>query len=115
MSEIFIPLGAFAMIVAIVYLNIRKKERLALLQFNKDASVFGQRSCINPSLKYGLLLMFLGAGLLVANFLSHQGYMDEEPAYFSLLSLASGIALLLYYFLERRARSPKPGPEDHNL
>lgn len=96
-----VPLGVFAMVVAIVYLGIRKKERMALLQYNKDASVFSQGKCSNPSLKYGLLLVALGSGMLIADYLSTQGYMDEEAAYFSLLSLSSGIALLVYYFLER--------------
>lgn len=101
MSEMFIPLGFFAMVLAIVYLGIRKKERMALLQFGKDASVFQTRRCINPSLKYGLLMIFLGTGLLVANYLASHQLMEEEPAYLSLLSLSGGIALLLYYFLAK--------------
>lgn len=115
MSETFIPLGAFAMVVAIVYLSIRRKERLALLQYNKDASVFSRGTYRNPSLKYGLLLVALGTGMLVANFLVHQGYMEEEAAYFSLLSLSAGIALLLYYFLERGRQRHDADNDEGNL
>jgi len=104
MSEMFIPLGFFAMVLAIVYLGIRKKERMALLQYGKDSSVFQTRRCANPSLKYGLLLVFLGTGLLVANYLASYQLMEEEPAYFSLLSLSAGIALLLYHFLTRNVQ-----------
>jgi predicted tellurium resistance membrane protein TerC len=105
--EELIPISVFAMIVAIVYLNVRKKERMALLQYGKDASVFRTVKHRDPSLKYGLLLIFLGVALLIANFLVESGTMREEPAYFSLLSLAAGISLLLSFFLERRKMPEK--------
>lgn len=105
--EELVPISIFAMVVAIVYLNIRKKERMALLQYGKDASVFRTVKRRDPSLKYGLLLIFLGVALLIANFLVESGTMQEEPAYFSLLSLAAGISLLLSFFLERRKAPEK--------
>ncbi|MCF8334015.1 MAG: hypothetical protein K9I47_07700, partial [Bacteroidales bacterium] len=60
----------FGAIVAIVYLQVRRKERMALLQTNKDASVFktgGKKE--SSSLKYGLLLIGVGFGILLANIL----------------------------------------------
>lgn len=108
MEEIFVPLSFFGAVVAIIYLNIRKKERMALLQFGKDASVFRTTRSTNPSLKYGLLLVFLGVALLIANYMATNGIMQEEPAYFSMLSLGAGLSLLIYYFLDRKA------PEDQD-
>lgn len=115
MHEILVPISVFAMVVAIVYLNIRKKERMALLQYNKDASVFRSTKNTNPSLKYGLLLIFLGGGLLVANYMDEAGIMSEEPAYFSMLSLSAGLSLLIYYFIEKSRPKEEEKTEDKEL
>ena len=49
----------------------RHRERLALIQYGKDSSVFhGKRKKKNNALKMGLLFMSIGAGLLVGIFLT---------------------------------------------
>jgi hypothetical protein len=53
-------------------------------------------------LKYGLLFTGIGLGLIIANILVSTGAMDREAAYFSLVSLFGGIALILDYILEIR-------------
>lgn len=102
MTEIVIPLGLFAMIVAIVYLGNRKKERLALIQKGADASIFRENKTDNPSLKWGILLVMLGIAMILANILVHTGSMEEESAYLSMLFLFGGSGLLIYYYLMRK-------------
>lgn len=91
----------FGAIVAIVYLSIRKKERMALLQSGHDATFFNQgRKCFS-SLKWGLLLFCVGIGLLVADVFAQQHIMSPEAAYFSLAFIAGGIALIIDFLIER--------------
>lgn len=103
--EFLIPISLFAMIVAIVYLHYRRKERMAIIERGMDLTLLNEHrgnQNLLPSLKYGLLLLFLGTGLLIANILIAQDIMKEEPAYFSLSSLSVGLALLIYYFIAGR-------------
>lgn len=105
MEEIFIPISVFGMILGIVYLVIRKRERLALLEKGADASVFVQNKQSNATLKWGLFLMGVGIGLLIAHALVRAGAMDEEAAYFSMIFLFGGIALVISYFLDKKKAS----------
>jgi hypothetical protein len=92
----------FGAIVTIVYLGIRKKERMAMLEKGFDASVFSSpRYHKNEfSLKYGLLLIGLALGILAGNLLATTNAFIEaqEAAYFSMIFLFGGMALLINYF-----------------
>ena len=68
-TEILIPIALFAMIYGIVYLLVRKKERLALIQRGADATIF-ESSKQPSSLKWGLLLVGIGTGILLGKVLS---------------------------------------------
>ena len=86
---------------------------MKLLEYGKDASVFATRRPGNAQIRYGVLLVFLGIAFLVANQLHEAGVMDEEPAYFSMLSLGAGLALIIGHFLERHdLRNRKKNEED---
>lgn len=112
MEAILIPASVFATIYGIVFLNIRKKERMALLDRGLDPRSFEKDNTSFSALKYGLLFTGIGLGLLLANILITIGAMDKEAAYFSLVSLFGGIALIIDYILEvsitkNRARNNK--------
>lgn len=108
MSEIFIPLGAYAMVVAIVYLNIRKRERLALIERGLNASFFDRKTAISPSLKWGIILVFLGFGMFAARLFHSVGVFEEiDEAYLSMLLLSGGLGLLITHFFEVKARNEK--------
>jgi hypothetical protein len=102
MNEFLIPATIFATIYGIVYLLIRRKERMALLDRGLDPMSFEKNSNDFSSLKYGLLFTGIGCGLIIANILVSSGVMEREAAYFSLVSLFGGIALILDYILEIR-------------
>ncbi len=112
MEAILIPASVFATIYGIVYLNIRKKERMALLDRGLDPRAFEKDNTSFSALKYGLLFTGIGLGLLLANILISMGAMEKEAAYFALVSLFGGIALIVDYILEvsitkSRARNNK--------
>lgn len=102
MNDFLIPATIFATIYGIIYLLIRRKERMALLDRGLDPMSFEKKSNDFSSLKYGLLFTGIGIGLILANILVSAGVMEREAAYFSLVSLFGGIALILDYILEIR-------------
>lgn len=112
MEPILMTASVFATIYGIVFLNIRKKERMALLDRGLDPRAFEKDNTSFSALKYGLLFTGIGLGLLLANILISMGAMDKDAAYFSLVSLFGGIALIIDYILEvsitkNRARNNK--------
>jgi len=96
--EILAPLGFFGMIVAIVYIQARKRVHLTLIQHKADAAILKTDKDANGALKFGLLMVGIAVGILLGNFLSNSG-IGDEVAYFSMVLIFGGISLLVYYFL----------------
>lgn len=92
----------FGSIVMLVYLNIRKKERLALIEKGINASVFAVKPNSSPSLKWGIFLTGLAIGLLIGNLLEAYTAMRPEVAYFSMIFLFGGLGLVIYYVIARK-------------
>ena len=113
MLGIFVPislfLGAFAMIFGIRYLS--NKEKMAIIERGIDPGV--QRATPKPflSLKFGLLLMGLGIGLLVALF-TVRGMFGREmtdseisqsvAVYFGCIGIFGGLGLIVSYVIEKK-------------
>jgi hypothetical protein len=102
LTPVFILSIIFGSIVAIVYFSIRKKERMALIEKGLDARIFESRRN-SVSLKWGLLLIGVGTGILLGKMFVSLSCMGEEVAYFSMITICGGISLLLYHFLAWRA------------
>lgn len=124
MNDFLVPATIFATLYGIVYLIIRRKERMALIDRGLDPMSFEKKTDDFSSLKYGLLFTGIGLGLITANILVSTGAMDREAAYFSLVSLFGGIALILDYILEIRISKKRrteekgfeiPQPENQKL
>ncbi|MFP4365640.1 MAG: DUF6249 domain-containing protein [bacterium] len=92
----------FGSIVMLVYLNIRKKERMSLIEKGADASIFATKPESSPSLKWGIFLTGLAIGLLLGNLLEAYTSMRPEVAYFSMIFLFGGLGLVIYYGIEKR-------------
>ncbi|HNW72617.1 MAG: hypothetical protein PHP04_00135 [Bacteroidales bacterium] len=101
-NEFLIPVAFFAMIYGIVYLLVRRKERLALLAKGADASVFESSKNQPSSLKWGLLLVGIGTGILIGKILAVYTTLAEEPAFFSMVCLFGGIGLIIYHVITRK-------------
>lgn len=104
---ILIPLGFFAMVVAIVYLNIRKRERIMLLERGFDIDKFHKPEDNLLQLKWGMLLIGVAIGLLLGDIFASLGLLDEWVSYFSMTFIFGGIALLASYFVGKKC------PENH--
>ena len=102
LTPVFVLAVIFGSIVMLVYLNIRKKERMLLIEKGADASIFASKSETAPSLKWGIFLTGLAIGLLIGNLLENYVGMRAEVAYFSMIFLFGGLGLIIYYLIEKK-------------
>jgi tetrahydromethanopterin S-methyltransferase subunit E len=102
-------LGAFAMVFGIRYFS--NKEKMAMIERGIDPGT--QKSTPKPflSLKFGLLLVGLGVGLLVALFtvrgvfhgdLSHGEEGQSVAVYFGCIGIFGGLGLITSYIIEKK-------------
>lgn len=102
LEDVLVPLGVFAMVYGLVYLNVRLKERKALIESGRDAKIFNMERNVAPGLKFGLLMIGLALGALFGNILEEATVLEEEVSYFSMILLFGGIGLLVYYFIGKK-------------
>lgn len=100
-NEFLIPIAFFALVYGIVYLFVRRKERLALVNKGVDATIFDS-SRQPSSLKWGLLMVGIGTGILLGRVLAYYTSIEEEAAYFSMISLFGGIGLIIFHMITNR-------------
>jgi len=95
----------FGTLLGIVYLVIRRKERMAMIQKGIDFSDIesGRRKSVQ-SLKYGIMLVGIALGILIGKLLAgtEAFRFEEEAAYFSMIFLFGGLSLVIYHFLARK-------------
>lgn len=102
LSSAVILIVIFGFIFGIVYLGIRRKERLALLEKGVDASFFISKKASSTTLKFGMLSVGVAIGILLGNILEVSTRLQEEVAYFSMIFLFGGLGLIINYFLEKK-------------
>ncbi len=100
--EVLVPLGFFAMIYGLVYLGVRRKERTALIEHDKDAKIFNMESNTSLSLKYALLLIGLALGSLIGNILEVTTEINDSVAYFSMILFFGGLGLIIFYLIKKK-------------
>ncbi|NOX86855.1 MAG: hypothetical protein GXO86_12975 [Chlorobi bacterium] len=103
LQPVFVLAIIFGFIYAIVYIIVRKKERMALLEKEVDASIWLAPS--RPSIqgvRFGLLFIGVAIGILLGATLVETTSLNEEAAYFSMIFLFGGIGLVITHFIERK-------------
>ena len=122
-AEVLIPLtifaGGFAMIFGIYYLKTR--QNMAMIEKGMNPKEFANRPAPYKNLKWALLLMGAGAGLMLAFFLdtyllqpnvytetfngnTYRRHDDDAtPAiYFALIAIGGGLGLFGSYKIEKK-------------
>jgi len=106
MEGIFVPLAFFALVFGTLYIffTTRNKERLALIEKGADPELFKSKAGANSghgSFKFGLFCIGIALGIIAGYFLAEAG-MQEVSAYFSMIFLFGGIALVISFFLMKK-------------
>ena len=109
MVAILIPISFFAMVFGVVYLF--KKENLAMIEKGMNPKDKMFRPAPFRSLKWGLLLLGAGLGLLIAFFVDMKLPYRIEPAgiYFALIAMGGRLGLIGSYFVEKKHWYDKKG------
>ena len=103
LTPIFVLAIIFGFVYAIVYLGVRRKERMALLEKGVNPSIFHEPKTEKlTSLRYGLFLIGLAIGILMGNVLEVSTELGPEASYFSMVFLFGGIALVISHFLGKK-------------
>lgn len=93
---ILVPIGVFVMIVFIR--KYENSERLKMIEHGMDPTANRPKRAAG-GLKFALVAIGVGIGLLVGSVLDTAGIVDEEVAYFSMGFLFGGIGLLIGYMI----------------
>jgi len=97
---------ATAMVFGIRYMS--NKEKMAMIERGIDPGIAKARqSAPTPflSLKFGLLMVGLGLGLLTALFIVMQTNIEDEKAvalFFGLIFIFGGLGLIISYVVEKK-------------
>jgi len=114
MEPLIAFIAFFATVFGIMYVHYttRNKERMALIEKGADASLFNTgkegRSSFNWgkfALKTGMLFMGIGLGIIAGAILESAAlFPSEEAGYFSMIFIFGGLALVLYYIIDRKSK-----------
>ncbi len=103
LTPIFVLAIIFGFIYGIIQLNVQHRERKLLLEKGADPAIFQlPKAQKATSLRYGLLLIGIALGIFLGSLLSQSSGMPEEAAYFSMVFLFGGIALVVSFFMEKK-------------
>ena len=105
-ESILIPLIVFSSIFGIffVWISTRNKERMALIEKGADATLFAtkKKNYMNLTLKFGMLAVGIGTGILMGSIISSYTMLDEEVAFPSMIFLFGGLFLVGNAFIEKK-------------
>lgn len=103
MEDVLTPLVVFGAIVAIVYFSQRHKERKMLISMGQSLDILNKNELSSHlgSLKVGLVAIGMALGIFAGDCLAKYTQLIEEAAYFSMIFLFGGIALLVFYFISQ--------------
>ena len=114
---ILVPIAFFASILGIFYFfyTTRHKERMSLIENDKDATIFikakknggEKKSKTNYTLKIGLLLIGLGIGVILGNIVAQYSLLEEPTSYISMILIFGGLGLISYYLIEKKNKDKK--------
>ncbi|MEZ4952044.1 MAG: DUF6249 domain-containing protein [Saprospiraceae bacterium] len=89
-------------VVAYLFINSRHKVRMALIQHGKEASIFKEKRNGSSGLKYGLLMVGIGTGILVGMVIESIMSTDSPVPHFSMMLILGGAGLIIYYLITKR-------------
>ena len=105
-EDILIPIIVFGSIFGILYVFIsaRHKERMSLIETGADPSFFKSKFTFNQYniFKFGMLMVGIALGIIVANILDEANIMQPEPGYPSMILFFGGLSLIIAFLLRNK-------------
>jgi len=115
LEEILIPLASFWLLFMIIKTSLDYKTRKNLIDkgmVNEKVRFLSKyEDGFMSSLKWGLVLLGIGLGLLIYKLMPAGTFVyrgDEEVFAFGMMSLFAGIGLIIYYFIAAAISRKKP-------
>jgi len=118
-AGLLVPLTLFGGAAAVLwkYFEGRHKERMAMIEKGVNPADFKSatpfrlwQGSVLSNLKWGLLFVFVGIGLLVGQQLEYYFGFHEGAAIFGSMLITGGLALIIFYVIA--ARKVKKEQED---
>lgn len=102
MEGLFVPIGFFLAIFAILYVywTTRTKERLALVEKGMDAGIFKGECSKYTLLKWGIFMIAVAIGVVTGFALSR--VINEVVAFFTMILLTGGVGLIVAYMVTNK-------------
>jgi predicted MFS family arabinose efflux permease len=101
-TDVLMAAIIFSSIYAVLKLFVRRKERLIMIEKGTNMPEIKDERFTFSSLKFGVFFIGIGLGVLVANILCVTTRIESEVAYFSMIFLFGGIALVIAHFMEKK-------------
>ncbi len=80
-----------------LFFKTRHRERMALIENDKNADIFRSEFGHVNNLKYGIVAVAVGLGLFGANVMDEVVHLHLEASYIALPLILGGVALIVYY------------------
>ncbi len=90
---IFVTLGAFAMIV--ILRRLEHLEKIKMIEKGLDLSKYQRQYKPGGTIKFALMAVGIGVGLLMGSLLKAYTQIEEEVCYFSMIFLFAGAGLFI--------------------
>lgn len=104
MVPIIISIGTF---ITLIYIRkFQNLERMSIIDKGLDPNLFKRESATAPSLRWSLLMIGAGTGLLLGYFLDRAWDM-EEVGYFSMIFIFGGVGLGVAYLVDEKKMQQK--------
>jgi positive regulator of sigma E activity len=113
---ILVPLAFFGVIAVVLlkHFETRHKERMAMIEKGVTPADFKStttsrlwQGSVLSNLKWGLLFVFAGIGLLVGQQLEYYFGFHEGSAVFGSILITGGLALIIFYFIAAKKLKEK--------
>jgi hypothetical protein len=90
----------FSVIYGVIKLLVRKRERIAMIEKGTNLPDIKEEGVTFSSIKYGIFFVGIGLGILAGNIVAVTTRLEHEVAYFSMIFLFGGIALVIHHLID---------------
>ncbi len=103
-SQILMTAIVFTALYAALQLFVRRKERIMLIEKGTNPPEMKSDLPHFSGLKFGMFFIGIGIGVLLGSILAATTVIDPEVAYFSMIFLFGGLALVIHHYEEKKQK-----------